>query len=98
MVAGKDPAGFNNRLVKSVERAVERHATAWESNLAAAYREGLTSEELSIACDAMKRGDRAAFAPLGEKAGKAMEARSTEFLNQIGGEVLPEMWSEVAHR
>jgi len=91
LVVEKDPAGFDNRLSKAVDHALERHGKQWDANLARAYSDTLSKQELSALCTAMNENDKGRFGRFADRVGAEMKSKSTPLLELAGTEVLKEL-------
>ncbi|MEE2741872.1 MAG: hypothetical protein VYA35_10990 [Pseudomonadota bacterium] len=92
MVAEKDPAGFEKRLSSAVEHALDRYGGQWDANLAQAYSDTLTKEELMSLCAAMNENDKASFGRFAERVGPDMKSKSAPLLQKAGLEVVKELF------
>ena len=92
IVAKQDPAAFDKRLSVAVDHALERHGTQWDSNLAQAYSDTLSRQELSALCTAMNEDDKASFKSFADRVGADMKSKSTPLLHKAGVEVIQELF------
>lgn len=98
LVVEKDPAGFDGRLSRAVDHALERHGKQWEANLARAYSDTLSQHELSALCNAMNENDMGRFGRFADRVGTEMKSKSTPLLQLAGTEVLKELIEGSSHK
>lgn len=65
-----------------------RHAAQWEENLAAAYRETLSANELATVLGALRRNDRSALEPFSTRVGLALFRKSSPLIQQASSETM----------
>lgn len=92
IVAEKDTAGFEKRLSEAVDHALERHGKQWDANLAQAYSDTLSQQELAALCTAMNENDKGSFERFANRVGSDMQTKSTPLLEAAGAEVIKEMF------
>jgi len=75
-------------LSAAAETVSWRHAAQWEANLAAAYRESLSADELGMALAAVRRADRVALGGVAPKVGIALFRSSAPLIEEASAEAI----------
>lgn len=91
MAAKRDGAEANEKLADAIEAAVERHGSAWTSNVEKGWAT-LDPAELRAACSALKDKDREKFEQYSRRIGPAVRAANLPVLKRAGAEVLRSVW------
>lgn len=92
IAAKQDPSGFEKRLSRAVDHALERHSDQWVANLAQAYSDTLSKQELAALCTAMNENDKQRFGEFADRVGVSMKSKSMPLFEKAGAEVLKEMF------